>query len=295
MKKSKTPKISVIIPAYNAEKTLRKCLLSVLKQDYKDYEIIVCNNNSTDKTGQIIKESQKNNKKIKPVFEKKKGRGPARNACIRKASGKIILMIDSDCIAPENWIKKMTQLIINGKESVTMSGEEDLIGNYWTKRIQKANSDFVRIGLKNGYAHNIDTKNFAIRSDIMKELMFDSQLKALEDFEFYLRLKKIAKIRFIEDARVGHCHPSSFKKLARTNFDRAYAAKIIFDKHKGSSDLKNEPMTQSLSLINFLMFPPWILFQFFKKPFKDAYFTLVADASWRLGIIWSGLNKLFRR
>ena len=63
----KIPKISVIIPVYNGEKTLRQCLNSVLNQTYGNYEIIIVNNNSTDKTKEIIKEFQ-----LKNTFSKRR-------------------------------------------------------------------------------------------------------------------------------------------------------------------------------------------------------------------------------
>ena len=61
----KDPKTSVIIPVYNGEKTLKQCLDSVLNQTYKNYEVIVVDNNSTDKTKEIIKDFQKKNEKVR--------------------------------------------------------------------------------------------------------------------------------------------------------------------------------------------------------------------------------------
>lgn len=284
-------KISVIIPVYNGEKTLKKCLGSVLYQTYKNYEIIIIDNNSTDKTKDIIKEFQNKNDKVIYVFEEHKGRGSARNAGIKKAKGKIIAMTDSDCIVPHNWIQELTNPIIYKHESVTVGSEKDLINNYWTKNIQKANADFVKLGLHNNYVSHIDTKNFAIEAFIMKKLMFDSTIMALEDFDFYLRLKRIARIRFLPSVKVGHNHPSSFSSLVSMNFERGYWAKKIYDKHKKIADIKNEAMLRSISLKNFLFFLPWIVLQFIKEPIQKAYFSLVADTAWRVGILWSIIKQ----
>lgn len=288
MKKNITdPKISVIIPVYNGQKTLNKCLNSILNQTYNNYEVIIVDNNSTDKTKNIIKKFQRKNNKVTYVFEAYKGRGSARNAGIKKAKGEIIVMTDSDCIVPNNWIEELTKPIRKKHESATMGSERDLINNYWTKNIQKANSDFVKLGLHNNYVSNIDTKNFAIETPIMKKLMFNSTIKASEDFEFYLRLKRIVRIRFLPSVKVGHNHSSSFSDLVRINFERGYWAKKIYDEHKKSAGIKNETTVKSIALKNFLLFLPWIVLQFIKEPIQKAYFTLVADTSWRAGILLS--------
>lgn len=284
-------KVSIIIPVYNGEKTLQQCLSSVLNQTYKNYEVIVVDNNSTDKTRDIIEELQAENEKLIYIFESYRGRASARNAGIKKADGEIIAITDSDCIVPKNWIEELVKPIIYENETATTGTEEDLIKNYWTKNIQRANSRFVKLRLKNNYASNIDAKNFAIKTSIIKKIMFDSNIKALEDFEFYLRLKRIAKIRFVPSIKVGHCHPSSLQELVRTNFQRAYWAKKIYDKHKKNLDLKNELMTDSISIKSFLLFPQRIIFQFFRKPIGEAYFTFVSEVAWRLGILWSVLKK----
>ena len=280
-------KISVIIPVYNGEKTLKKCLDSVLHQTYKNYEVIVIDNNSTDKTKDIIKGFQNKNEKVIYLFEKHKGRGSARNAGIKKAKGEIIAMTDSDCVVLHNWIQELINPIIYKHESATVGSEKDLINNYWTKNIQKANSDFIKLKLHNHYISHIDTKNFAIKTPIMKKLMFDPTITALEDFDFCLRLKKITRIRFLPSVKVGHNHQSSFSSLVRTNFERGYWSKKIYDKHRKNPDIKNEAMLRSISLKNFLLFLPWIVLQFIKESPQKAYFSFVADTSWRVGILWS--------
>lgn len=284
------PTVSVIIPVYNAEKTLKQCLASVLNQNYKNYEIIVVDNASTDGGKDIIREFQKKSKKIKYIFEEKEGRGAARNAGVKKAKGKIIVMTDSDCIVPKNWIKELTKPIIYENEYVVMGFEKDLIKNFWTKNIQKANWKFFKRNLHGKYISHIDTKNFAIKSPIIKKLMFDSSLEAFEDFHFYLRLKKIARIRFNPSILVGHNHQNSLIDVVKINFNRAYWTVKIYRKYKNTK-YGNEIMFGSISFKNFLTFPFWMIFQFIKRPVGEAYFVFVSEISWRLGIIWGIIKK----
>ena len=95
-------KYSLIIPAYNEEKTIEKCILSLKNQSYKDYEIIFVDNNSKDGTLAVAK------KLVSKVFsEKKQGYMHAVNKGVAKSNGKFIAICDADSIYPENWLKKV--------------------------------------------------------------------------------------------------------------------------------------------------------------------------------------------
>ena len=83
-------KISVIIPVYNVEKYLSKCLDSVVNQTLKDIEIIVVNDGSPDNSQKIIDDYTKKYKNIKSFVKKNGGLSDARNFGIKKASGKYI-------------------------------------------------------------------------------------------------------------------------------------------------------------------------------------------------------------
>ena len=288
-------KVSIIIPVYNGEKTLRQCLSSVLNQSYKDYEVIVIDNNSTDKTKNMIKEFGNKNKKIKYVFEHKKGTGAARNAGINSAKGEIIVMTDSDCVVPENWIENIIKPIIYEKENAVVGFERDLIKNYWTKNIQKANWNFVKQNLNKNYINQVDTKNFAIKSSLIKKFMFDSNLPALVDFDLALRLRKITKIRFIPSVRVGHNHKSSFIKTIKLNFNRACLVARIEKKYRGKINLQNEIMTKGISFKNFILFPFWMILQFMKKPLGESFFILVSETSWRTGILQAKIKEFYNK
>lgn len=91
-----TAKISVIIPVYNVEKYLRRCIDSVLAQDYDNLEIILVNDGSTDESPNICDQYAIRYKNIKVIHKKNGGLSDARNIGIDLASGKYIMFIDSD-------------------------------------------------------------------------------------------------------------------------------------------------------------------------------------------------------
>lgn len=90
------PKISVIIPIYNAEEYLKECLDSVINQTLKDIEIICIDDGSTDNSLQILNEYAKNDTRIKVFKQKNKGAGFERNFALNKANGDFIAFMDSD-------------------------------------------------------------------------------------------------------------------------------------------------------------------------------------------------------
>lgn len=88
------PDISIIVPAYNAEKYIRKCLESLVNQTKEELEFIIVNDGSTDSTEEIIKSFK--DKRIKYFKNKNQGIGKTRNFGIEKAKGKYIMFLDSD-------------------------------------------------------------------------------------------------------------------------------------------------------------------------------------------------------
>ena len=89
-------KYSFIVPVYNTEKYLKKCLDSLVNQTYKDFEIIVVNDGSTDKSSSIISKYQKKYKNIIVINKENEGLSMARNRGVQKSSGKYIIFVDSD-------------------------------------------------------------------------------------------------------------------------------------------------------------------------------------------------------
>lgn len=109
-------KVSVVIPAFNEERYITKCLDSLMRQTIEPDEIIVVNNNSTDETANIVKKY--------PVIllnEKKQGITPARNLGFNTAKYEIIARTDADTILPANWIEKIKKKFTD-KDLIALSG-----------------------------------------------------------------------------------------------------------------------------------------------------------------------------
>lgn len=102
------PKISVIIPVYNTEKYIEKCLESLAKQTMQDFEVIVVNDGSTDNSKSIIKEYMKNSElNIKYLEKENGGLASARNYGVERALGKYISFLDSDDYLDESLFSEL--------------------------------------------------------------------------------------------------------------------------------------------------------------------------------------------
>jgi glycosyltransferase involved in cell wall biosynthesis len=99
--------LSVVIPAYNEEKTISRCLGALSRQTTdQEFEVILVDNNSTDATAQIAKKYSKV-LQLQIIEEKKKGRSPARKKGFSAAREEIIFSTDADTTVPEAWIENM--------------------------------------------------------------------------------------------------------------------------------------------------------------------------------------------
>ncbi len=97
------PKISIIVPVFNCERTIHDCLESLLNLDYPDYEIIIIDDGSTDNTTKICQ----SHKRVNVIQIPNGGPSRARNIGVKKAKGEIVAFTDGDCIVHRQWLKEL--------------------------------------------------------------------------------------------------------------------------------------------------------------------------------------------
>lgn len=129
MKTVTLPKVSVLIPAYNEEKYIDRTLTALVSQDYPDFEIIVANNASTDRTETVVQEfisrQPLTGVSITLVHEEQRGTNFAREAARRRATGSIIAQMDADCVPAANWLRKGVAALLRNRHRVAVTGPYD--------------------------------------------------------------------------------------------------------------------------------------------------------------------------
>ena len=90
------PEVSVIVPVYNVESYLPECLDSILAQSFRDYELILVDDGSTDKSGAICEEYAEKDGRIRVLRQSNKGQSAARNLGVAESKSKLLCFIDSD-------------------------------------------------------------------------------------------------------------------------------------------------------------------------------------------------------
>ena len=115
------PKVSVIIPIYNAECFINRCVDSILMQRYKDFELILVNDGSTDQSDEICKKYEQMDKRIRYVNKTNGGVSSARNEGIKNAIGDYLIFVDSDDFGREEMLE---ELMKNESADFSMCGYE---------------------------------------------------------------------------------------------------------------------------------------------------------------------------
>lgn len=151
-------KFSLIVPVYNTEKYIEKCLNSILSQSYKNYEIIVINDGSTDDSEKIL-EQYKTNKKIKIIKQKNKGLSDARNEGLNHISGDYILFIDSDDFIEPKLLETLNNNIEDEDlirfQTQTVNDNYDIIEKYPEQEFKNLNGkDAFKMLITFNYVEN---------------------------------------------------------------------------------------------------------------------------------------------
>ena len=115
----KKPKFSIIVPVYNTEKYLKRCLDSIKSQSFKDYEVIIVNDGSTDNSSSIIGKYSYN-----VINQKNQGLSMARNNGVKKAKGEYLIFLDSDDYIEKDLLKEINKSLSNSPDLVRFQIKE---------------------------------------------------------------------------------------------------------------------------------------------------------------------------
>ncbi len=179
-------KISVIIPAYNEEKDIGACIKSIKTNKYKNFDVIVVDAGSKDKTVEI---SKKLADKVVEVHTN--APGPARNIGVEKTDADVVAFTDADTIVSENWVAEMAKNFEDPRVVGVGGVLRPLNPRLLDKIMFKINSDLWYRFTAVFHFYQLGTPNCAYRRDaFLKVKGFDESLSMLEDTELSLRMAR---------------------------------------------------------------------------------------------------------
>lgn len=121
--------ISIIIPVYNVEQYLDKCLQSVINQTYQDIEIILVDDGSSDNSGILCDKWQEKDSRIKVIHKSNGGVSNARNVAIEQANGEYLMFIDSDDIVSNDLCKVLFEMLKNDNADISICNATHIFDN----------------------------------------------------------------------------------------------------------------------------------------------------------------------
>lgn len=142
-------KVSVIVPIFNDETYIRKCIYTIVNQTYKNLEIVLINDGSYDRSGAIIEEYAKKDNRIRTIHQSNQGLSSARNTGLEKCTGDYIMFVDGDDWIDINIVEELVTIIKSSKKDIIQCGYhmvETNIDDYKDKEIHdiQNNSPVIR-------------------------------------------------------------------------------------------------------------------------------------------------------
>ncbi len=188
-----TKKVSVIVPVYRAERYLKMCLDSIVRQSYQNLEIILIEDGSPDRCGKICEEYAKKDSRVRVLHERNQGVSMARNAGLAIASGTYVQFVDSDDRLALHMIEKLVDALEDSRADLVICGFYEENTNF--KRISKTETTsgmygkkrFLKEIMKQPYSFQYGVLwNKLFKREKIGELQFLADLDFGEDFIFNL-------------------------------------------------------------------------------------------------------------
>ncbi len=197
------PTISVIMPAYNVEQYLAASVESVLAQTYRDWELVIVDDGSTDRTGRIADEYAARDPRVRVIHQRNGGLSAARNTAMRYARGEFFALLDSDDLWDPDFLAAQMATFASAQHTDVVTGNARNLGGHWhgkparpwpDKRPQPVLADILR-----------DEEAVFIMSVFHRSVYqtvgdFDERLRSNEDYDYWLRAAA-SGFRFVRNDR----------------------------------------------------------------------------------------------
>jgi len=245
------PKVSVIMPTFNRAWIIERAIKSVLEQSYKDFELIIINDGSTDNTGSVLEKFDDGRISIVKL-ETNGGLSHARNIGLKMATGEFVAYLDSDNIWYKDFLKvsiesfdDQTKMVYSGQNMFLVGGtkEEPIV---LARKTRNLDYNLAKLTREN----YIDVNCVVHRRIILEEVgYFDETLKVLEDWDLFVQtaIKYPFGIKHIDQVLGEYYYfmPETAETLSNKQWQKSIEEYFGVDKAEGD-DLKIKTKIQNL-------------------------------------------------
>lgn len=202
------PKVSIVIPVYNVEKYIDRCIKSVLDQTFKNYELILINDGSKDNSLRMM-EHYKSDKRVRIFDQDNMGPAKTRNKGIKEAKGKYIMFIDSDDYIDRDYVEKYYSALKEDDYDIVIGGYQKVTDGKVLFKRQLKEGEFSKY-MVTGPVSKLYKKSFLVKNKI-----YFLDTKASEDVYFnILAYSKNPKIKIIDN--IGYYYDYNPNSLSNT-------------------------------------------------------------------------------
>ena len=260
-------KISVIVPVYNVEKYIGECIKSIINQDYENIEIILVDDGSNDKSGEICDEYALKDKRVKVIHKENGGVSSARNRGIESSTGEYIAFVDGDDYVTKDYVSYLFSLIKSKNSDVSLSMA------YFTDYQNKQNeNDKMRFISGKEAAIQIMSYNILIgvnnkmfsRKVFVNKVRFDEELCMGEGFNFNTDVFQLSNTVSIGNRKIYYYRKNNNESVT-TKFNAAKWENGLTAMQK----IKNKMAIKDNDMMNAWIFANW-------RTHVDVYTLLVA-------------------
>lgn len=271
--------ISIIIPVYNAEKYINRCIKSIVNQSYQELEIIVVNDGSTDDSLSICATLAMQDNRIKVISQDNGGVSKARNTGLRLAKGEYVMFLDSDDYMLPGMCKTMLDVLHSKQVDCVICGIQEPEGGLWCPQ---RNIDYSTLeDFKRDFIYQLNTEllspcwNKIFKKQLITHL-FNEEISFGEDLIFDLEyLDNCSRLSFITTPLVYHEKQVAGSLVTKTGLQRLLDIEEIHKvimrfagEENISQDLHKKYIKDLTVYVRFLFLDKIITFSDKKKIFK---------------------------
>lgn len=216
-------KVSIIVPVFESEDRIRKCIMSILDQTYKSIELVLVDDGSLDSSGKICDEYSKLDSRVRVFHTKNYGVAHARNVGLKHATGDYIGFCDSDDYYNEKYVSELLSAAVSYTADITISGYS--IENNGIKNINLDSSRYISKTIL--FKHfTLDTEiggflwNKLFKREVLIGIWLPENVQIMEDTIFLCKvLERVNKIYYLAQPLYNYCDN---EKSITNNWDKVY-------------------------------------------------------------------------